>query len=267
MCSASRRVGVEPLDVARQARSVAYEPYGVVGVIGAGSAAVRAAARPDRGRAAGGQRRRLQAGRACGAGGRADRARARAGRAAGGSRADRPRRRRRPASRSRNRASRRSSSPARPPSAGWSQAPASPARRRSRVELGGKDAMLVLADAHLPRAVAAALWAGCAGAGQARGSRRAGVRRARADTSASSPGSCARRPSAARRRSRRPAHAGRPAGLARRRLRARAGARREDALAHGADAALRRTRRPAPLRAGSFYAPAVLTGVTARDAR
>lgn len=37
------------------------------------------------------------------------------------------------------------------------------------VELGGKDAMLVLADAHLPRAVAAALWAGCAGAGQARG--------------------------------------------------------------------------------------------------
>ena len=29
--------------------------------------------------------------------------------------------------------------------------------------------MLVLADAHLPRAVAGALWAGCAGAGQARG--------------------------------------------------------------------------------------------------
>jgi len=38
------------------------------------------------------------------------------------------------------------------------------------VELGGKDAMLVLADAHLSRAVAGALWAGCAGAGQARGS-------------------------------------------------------------------------------------------------
>jgi acyl-CoA reductase-like NAD-dependent aldehyde dehydrogenase len=37
------------------------------------------------------------------------------------------------------------------------------------VELGGKDAMLVLADAHLPQAVAGALWAGCAGAGQARG--------------------------------------------------------------------------------------------------
>ena len=38
------------------------------------------------------------------------------------------------------------------------------------VELGGKDAMLVLADAHIPRALAGALWAGCAGAGQARGS-------------------------------------------------------------------------------------------------
>jgi acyl-CoA reductase-like NAD-dependent aldehyde dehydrogenase len=38
------------------------------------------------------------------------------------------------------------------------------------VELGGKDAMLVLADAHIGRAVSGALWAGCAGAGQARGS-------------------------------------------------------------------------------------------------
>ncbi|HEY7962415.1 MAG TPA: aldehyde dehydrogenase family protein [Solirubrobacteraceae bacterium] len=41
--------------------------------------------------------------------------------------------------------------------------------REVTVELGGKDAMLVLADAHLPGAVAGALWAGCAGAGQARG--------------------------------------------------------------------------------------------------
>lgn len=38
------------------------------------------------------------------------------------------------------------------------------------LELGGKDAMLVLADADLERAVAGALWAGTAAAGQARGS-------------------------------------------------------------------------------------------------
>lgn len=37
------------------------------------------------------------------------------------------------------------------------------------VELGGKDAMLVLADAHVARATSGALWAGCAAAGQARG--------------------------------------------------------------------------------------------------
>ncbi|HEX3391651.1 MAG TPA: aldehyde dehydrogenase family protein [Solirubrobacteraceae bacterium] len=38
------------------------------------------------------------------------------------------------------------------------------------VELGGKDAIIVLADANVERAAAAALWAGCAAAGQARGS-------------------------------------------------------------------------------------------------
>ena len=37
------------------------------------------------------------------------------------------------------------------------------------VELGGKDAMIVLADADLANAADGALWAGCAGAGQARG--------------------------------------------------------------------------------------------------
>ncbi len=68
------------------------------------------------------------------------------------------------------------------------------------VELGGKDAMLVLADAHLPPAVAGALWAGCAGAGQARGS----IERVyvmREATSASSPAWCTARgrsPSATR---------------------------------------------------------------------
>jgi succinate-semialdehyde dehydrogenase/glutarate-semialdehyde dehydrogenase len=37
------------------------------------------------------------------------------------------------------------------------------------VEMGGKDAMLVLADARLGAAADCAVWAGCAGAGQARG--------------------------------------------------------------------------------------------------
>jgi acyl-CoA reductase-like NAD-dependent aldehyde dehydrogenase len=37
------------------------------------------------------------------------------------------------------------------------------------VEVGGKDAMLVLADCNVARAAEGALWAGCAGAGQARG--------------------------------------------------------------------------------------------------
>ena len=41
--------------------------------------------------------------------------------------------------------------------------------REVTVELGGKDAMLVLADADLCKAAECALWAGCAGAGQARG--------------------------------------------------------------------------------------------------
>jgi acyl-CoA reductase-like NAD-dependent aldehyde dehydrogenase len=43
------------------------------------------------------------------------------------------------------------------------------AEKEVTVELGGKDAMLVLADAHVARAATGALWAGCAGAGQARG--------------------------------------------------------------------------------------------------
>ena len=38
------------------------------------------------------------------------------------------------------------------------------------VESGGKDAMLLASDAHIARAVSGALWAGFAGAGQARGS-------------------------------------------------------------------------------------------------
>ena len=127
------------------------------------------------------------------------------------------------------------------------------------VELGGKDAMLVLADAHLRaggrrRAV-----------GRVRRRRtgarlgRAHVRRARGLTSASSRGwspAHGRSPSAippirARRSARWPPCAGR--------ARARAGRRRGRA---GRAAALRRPGQPAGLRCGAFYAPAVITGVT-----
>ncbi|MEA2370171.1 MAG: hypothetical protein QOH12_565 [Solirubrobacteraceae bacterium] len=43
------------------------------------------------------------------------------------------------------------------------------AGRQAVLEQGGADPMIVLADANLPRAVAGALWAGCAGAGQTHG--------------------------------------------------------------------------------------------------
>ena len=165
----SRRVGVNrSLSLAKRAQ-IAYEPYGVLGVIGAGSAPF---AQPL-GQIAGA----LLAGngvvfkpatRACLAGERIARLVARAGLPEGlvrvihgggdvgvalaqapvhkvlftGS-----------------------------PAVGRVVARACVSREKEvTVELGGKDAMLVLADANLPRAVAGALWAGCAGAGQARGS-------------------------------------------------------------------------------------------------
>src|SRR5271167_2871754 len=164
-----RRVGVNrTLAIAKRAR-IAFEPYGVVGVIGAGSAPF---AQPL-GQIAGA----LLAGnvvvfkpaeRACLAGERLARVLARAGLPEGLVRvvhggADL--------------------------GIALAQAPVdkilftgSPATGREvarqcvsrekevTVELGGKDAMLVLADAHLQNAAAGALWAGCAGAGQARGS-------------------------------------------------------------------------------------------------
>ena len=75
-----RRVGVHrSLSLTKRAR-IAYEPYGVVGVIGAGQRAVRATARTDRGSAAGRQWSRLQARPArCLAGERIARVLARAG--------------------------------------------------------------------------------------------------------------------------------------------------------------------------------------------
>src|SRR5664279_1529468 len=93
------------------------------------------------------------------------------------------------------------------------------------VELGGKDAMLVLTDARLARAVDGALWAGCAGAGQARGS----VERVYVS---------------------REIHQRFVDGLV------------ADAISHGATLHCGGPVSPAGCEAGSFYAPAVITGVT-----
>lgn len=164
----ARRVGVHrSLFLTKRAR-IAYEPYGVVGVIGAGSAPF---AQPL-GQIAGA----LLAGngvvfkpalRACLAGERIGRVLARAGLPEGLVRVIHG-----------------------GPEVGMELARApvakllftgSPATGRAvarecvshekevTVELGGKDAMLVLSDAHVARAASGALWAGCAGAGQARG--------------------------------------------------------------------------------------------------
>jgi succinate-semialdehyde dehydrogenase/glutarate-semialdehyde dehydrogenase len=164
----ARRVGVHrSLSLTKRAR-IAYEPYGVVGVIGAGSAPF---AQPF-GQIAGA----LLAGngvvfkparRACLAGERIARVLARAGLPEGLVRVIHG-----------------------GPEVGMELArtpvdkllfTGSPATGRAvarecvshekevTVELGGKDAMLVLADAHVARAASGALWAGCAGAGQARG--------------------------------------------------------------------------------------------------
>ncbi len=165
----ARRVGVNrSLTLAKRA-SIAFEPYGVVGVIGAGSAPF---AQPL-GQIAGA----LLAGngvvfkpaeRACLAGERIARVLARAtlpeglvrvvhgGADVGVALAQAPLRK-----------VLFTGSPA----VGRVVARACVSREKEvTVELGGKDAMLVLSDAHLRRAIAGALWAGCAGAGQARGS-------------------------------------------------------------------------------------------------
>jgi acyl-CoA reductase-like NAD-dependent aldehyde dehydrogenase len=165
----ARRVATSrSLSIAKRAR-IAYEPYGVVGVIGAGSAPFAQPLGQIAGALLAGNGVIFKpAARACLTGGRIARVVARAGLPEGlvrivhggadvgvalaqgpvgkvlftGS-----------------------------PAVGRVVARASVSREKEvTVELGGKDAMLVLADAHLPRAVAGALWAGCAAAGQARGS-------------------------------------------------------------------------------------------------
>jgi acyl-CoA reductase-like NAD-dependent aldehyde dehydrogenase len=127
------------------------------------------------------------------------------------------------------------------------------------VELGGKDAMLVLADARLAQAVDGALWAGCVGAGQARGSvERVYVARELHERFVNGLVAAA---SALR--------VGDPADprtdvgpLASPRRLEHVSALVADAISHGATLHCGGPVSPAGCEAGSFYAPAVITGVT-----
>jgi acyl-CoA reductase-like NAD-dependent aldehyde dehydrogenase len=128
------------------------------------------------------------------------------------------------------------------------------------LEIGGKDAMLVLADAQLPRAVAGALWAGCAAAGQARGSLErvyvvrevyehflAGLVRAAKNLEVGDP--------------REPAVQVGPLASPRRLAHVRELV--DEAIAHGATLHCGGPVVPAAgVPVGSFYAPTILTGVT-----
>jgi succinate-semialdehyde dehydrogenase/glutarate-semialdehyde dehydrogenase len=165
----SRRVGVHrSLALAKQAR-VAYEPYGVVGVIGAGSAPFAQPLGQIAGALLAGNAVTFKpARRACLAGERIVAALARAGLPEGLVRIV-------------HGGTQVGVALARAPvdkllftgSPGIGRAVARACVSQDKevtVELGGKDAMLVLADAHVARAAQGAIWAGCAGAGQARGS-------------------------------------------------------------------------------------------------
>ncbi|HTA12526.1 MAG TPA: aldehyde dehydrogenase family protein [Solirubrobacteraceae bacterium] len=164
-----RRVGINrSLTLAKRA-SIAFEPYGVVGVIGAGSAPFAQPLGQIAGALLAGNGVVYKpAGRACLAGERIARVLARAGlpeglvRVVHGGADVGVALAKAPVSKILFTGS---------PAVGRVVARACVSREKEvTVELGGKDAMLVLADAHLPRAIAGALWAGCAGAGQARGS-------------------------------------------------------------------------------------------------
>jgi acyl-CoA reductase-like NAD-dependent aldehyde dehydrogenase len=254
----SRRVGINrSMAIAKRAR-VAYEPYGVIGVIGAGSAPF---AQPL-GQIAGA----LLAGngvvfkpaeRACLAGERLARVLARAGLPEGlvrvahggadvgvalaqsavgkilftGS-----------------------------PAVGRVVARACVSREKEvTVELGGKDAMLVLADADLRRAIAGALWAGCAGAGQARGSvERIYVLREVHERFLAALVSGARSLAVGD-----PSDPRTQVGpLASARRAEHVAALVADAVAHGARLCCGGPVEPPGCEAGSFYAPGVLSGAT-----
>ncbi len=165
----SRRVGVHrSMALAKRAR-VAYEPYGVVGVIGAGSAPFAQPLGQIAGALLAGNAVAFKpARRACLAGERIARVLARAGlpeglvRVVHGGAQVGVALARSPVDKVLFTGS---------PAVGRTVARACVSQDKEvTVELGGKDAMLVLADAHVARAASGALWAGCAAAGQARGS-------------------------------------------------------------------------------------------------
>ena len=127
------------------------------------------------------------------------------------------------------------------------------------VELGGKDAMLVLADAHLPRAVAGALWAGCAGAGQARGS----IERVYVVGEVLEPFVSRLAAGAAALRVGNPSDARTQVGpLASPRRVERLDALVQEAVAQGAQLRCGGPVTPPGCDGGSFYAPTVITGAT-----
>ena len=127
------------------------------------------------------------------------------------------------------------------------------------VELGGKDAMLVLDDANVPWAVAGALWAGCAGAGQARGSvERVYVARELHERFVGALVDGARTLRVGD-----PADPGTQVGpLASPRRLAHVQELVADAVAHGAQLRCGGPLQPPGCALGSFYAPAVVTGAT-----
>ena len=254
----ARRVGIHrSMSIAKRAR-IAYEPYGVVGVIGAGSAPFAQPLGQIAGALLAGNGVAFKpAGRAALAGERIARVLARAdlpeglvrivhgGADVGAALA------RAPVDKILFTGS---------PAIGREVARACVSREKEvTVELGGKDAMLVLADAHLQRAVAGALWAGCAGAGQARGS----IERIYVLDAVSGPFLRALVRGAAALRVGDPADPRTQVGpLASARRAEHVNALVQEAVAQGAHLHCGGPVMPPGCEEGSFYAPAVVTGAT-----
>ncbi len=255
---AGRRVGVHhSMSIAKRAR-IAYEPYGVVGVIGAGSAPFAQPLGQIAGALLAGNGVAFKpAGRAGLAGERIARVLARAdlpeglvrivhgGADIGVALA------RAPVDKILFTGS---------PAVGRAVARACVSQEKEvAIELGGKDAMLVLADAQLPRAAAGALWAGCAGAGQARGS----IERVYVVKEVYEPFVQALVQAARALVVGDPADARTQVGpLASPRRAEHVGALVDEAVAAGAELRCGGPVSPAGCAGGSFYAPTVLTGVT-----